>query len=249
MANGTDDSRLGSMSSDDEDFEDIEDEEMRSTHTDDAHLPDDLPDMANVGWMEVDEEFQEWIGSDTDWLGSDDDDDDENGDDEDYPEGPGDDSALSNNSLDRNNNGKRSRGSTPPTEGHEDDIAAPESRLKKRLKTSKERHTTVLRSVEVPASNPNSASPSPRSSGTTLDGTSEERGEDGDEEQDEGGEEEEEEEEEDDLAAEFEREFLAMEALDEELAAQGQQTENDGGGNGNGNGNGDSAAAADGDVS
>jgi RNA polymerase II subunit A-like phosphatase len=216
MANGVDDSRLGSMSSDDEEFEDMDDEEMQSTQTDDGFLPDDLPDMANVGWMEVDEEFKEWIGSDTDWLGSDDEDDEDNDDDDDYGEG-GDGSALSNN-----NNGKRARGTTPPSGGLEGD-ATPESRLSKRQKVSRERPASALRNVEASASNPNSASPSPGSNGTTLDGTTE--GDD-DPGEDEGGEDHGEES--DDLEAEFERELV--EAMDAELAARNQRTENDDGG-------------------
>ncbi|KAG0642845.1 hypothetical protein HOY80DRAFT_567439 [Tuber brumale] len=216
--NGADDHRLDGpiLSSEDDDSDD---DEMQSVHTEEFSTAE-MPDMTDVGWMDVDEELKEWLGSD----------------DEDTEAEDG--NAFDDKNTDTTSKkaGKRSRSSTPDEETGDPSLedSIPGSRLSKRQKMVRSRPSSGLRIVEgvVPSTYaPPSGTDTPGSSAGTLDGISEkELEQESDELQEVGGEGEEEEEEEDDFdgfAQEFDRELAEMEA--DENGDDGEDTVGDGG--------------------
>ncbi|CUS09653.1 unnamed protein product [Tuber aestivum] len=200
--NGADDHRLDGpiLSSEDDDSED--DDEMQSVHTEEFSTAE-MPDMTGVGWMDVDEELKEWLGSD---------DEDTEAEDGNAPDDKNTDTAPK-------KVGKRSRSSTPDEETGEHSLedSIPGSRLSKRQRMVRNRPGSGLRIVEgvVPSSSyaPPSGTDTPGSSSGTLDGFSEKDLEqEFDELQEVGREEEEEDYDSDGFAQEFDRELAEMEA-------------------------------------
>lgn len=138
-------------------FQEIDDAQMLSTEDEesdemDEEIPsspaDELnaPDMANVGWMDVDEEFKAWIGSD------DEEDEEEENDEENGDEGEevgGENESMASVSTVKSTSGqkrpvKRSRSPTPVAsqETNSDDImdeSADKSRAVKRQRTLSDR--------------------------------------------------------------------------------------------------------------
>ncbi|PWW72119.1 hypothetical protein C7212DRAFT_287217 [Tuber magnatum] len=204
--NGTDDRRLDGpvLSSEDDDSDD--DEEMQSVHTEEFSTAE-MPDMTDVGWMDVDEELKEWLGSD---------DEDTEAEDGNAPDGEDTDTTPK-------KAGKRSRSSTPDEEAGESSLedSIPDSRLSKRQRVVRNRPNSGLRIVESVAPSTSSYAPpsgtdTPGSSSGTLDGISEK---DLEQEPDEPQEAEREEERDDDddddddgFAQEFDRELAEMES-------------------------------------
>lgn len=123
------------LSSEDEESDEM-DEEILSSPADELNAPD----MANVGWMDVDEEFKAWIGSDGE--------DDEDEDDEEE-EGGGESESMASISTVKSTSSrrqpvKRSRSSTPGAsqETNSDDImdeSADKPRANKRQRTLSDR--------------------------------------------------------------------------------------------------------------
>lgn len=124
------------LSSEDEESDEM-DEEILSSPADELNAPD----MANVGWMDVDEEFKAWIGSDGE--------EDEDDDDDEEEEGGGENESMVSISTVKSTSSqkrpvKRSRSSTPGAsqETHNDDImdeSADISRANKRQRTLSDR--------------------------------------------------------------------------------------------------------------
>lgn len=198
--NGADDHRLdGPMLSSEDD--DSDDDEMQSIHTEEFSAAE-MPDMTDVGWMDVDEELKEWLGSD---------DEDTEAEDGNAP-GDGSTDTITKKAS------KRSRSSTPDEETGEPSLedSIPGSRLSKRQKMVRNRPSSGLRIVEGVAPSVSSYAPpsgtnTPGSSSGTLDGNSEkELEQEFDEQQEVGGEEEEDDF--DGFAQEFDRELAEMEA-------------------------------------
>ncbi|RPA99239.1 hypothetical protein L873DRAFT_1789822 [Choiromyces venosus 120613-1] len=199
--NGVNDHLDGPMLSSEDD--DSDDDEMQSVHTEEFSAAD-MPDMTDVGWMDVDEELKEWLGSD---------------DDEDTE-------AEDNNASDDKDTdnipkkaSKRSRSSTPDEETGELSLedSIPGSRLSKRQKMVRNRPGSGLRIVEGVAPSTSSYAPpsgtdTPDSSSATLDGISEKGLEQEFDELEEAAGEEDEEDDFDGFAQEFDRELAEMEA-------------------------------------
>ena len=214
--NGADDHRLdGPMLSSEDD--DSDDDEMQSIHTEEFSTAE-MPDMTDVGWMDVDEELREWLGSD---------DEDTEAEDGNAPDVKSTDTITKKAS-------KRSRSSTPDEETGEPSLenSIPGSRLSKRQKMVRNRPGSGLRIVEGVAPSASSYAPpsgtdTPGSSSGTLDGISEKGLEQEFDELQEVGEEEEEEDDFDGFAQEFDRELAEMEA-DENDDDEGDIVEDEG---------------------
>ena len=182
--------------------DDSDDDEMQSIHTEEFSTAE-MPDMTDVGWMDVDEELKEWLGSD---------DEDTEAEDANTPDVKSTDTITKKAS-------KRSRSSTPDEETGEPSLEdpIPGSRLSKRQKMVRNRPSSGLRIVEGVAPSSSSYSPpsgtdTPGSSSGTLDGISEKGLEQEFDELQEVGGEEEEEDDFDGFAQEFDRELAEMEA-------------------------------------
>lgn len=191
------------LSSEDEESDDM-DEEIPSSPTDEFSVPD----MANVGWMDVDEEFKEWIGSDED-------EEDEDADEESENESMASASTVKSTSSQKRAI-KRSRSSTPgvPQEINGDspmDEETEKSRANKRQRTLSDRLAIAGEGGEAAVTEDILNAPNDTQEGVDIE-THEEIGDDDEFDDDD-----------DSLAAEFEREFLAESEDDEEEVEEAEE--------------------------
>lgn len=190
------------LSSEDEESDDM-DEEIPSSPTDEFSVPD----MANVGWMDVDEEFKEWIGSDED-------EEDEDADEESENESMASASTVKSTSSQKRAI-KRSRSSTPgvPQEINGDspmDEETEKSRANKRQRTLSDRLAIAGEGGEAAVTEDVLDAPNDTQEGVDIE-THDEIGDDDEFDDD------------DSLAAEFEREFLAESEDDEEEVEEAEE--------------------------